>query len=345
MQAAARQRFIHPHIYDWPAPGADAADAGLPFLNWSADYADKVVARLRTEFGEWRDKFGDRLRCCLNTRITEVMHSSEPGKVRLVNDEGMVDRSFDLVLLGTGFGLEQAAFPGVPAPSYWGSDNLDGPFASKQRILVSGSGDGGLVDLARAAVRSDKNENLFRHDQAIGLLMSDPHFLELADAMARIDDEVRQARWHDQTPVNLLERYRTIPVDATLLARLRELQRSDTEVFFNFKDKAFNLNSALVNRLLVFLLLQAGVVKSRFGEITRVTPLPGQGAQVTFGGKSTEAYDQIILRHGPPQGAFFAQFPELQSACSELGGKVAEMELTKNLAPETLAWYRHFMAS
>jgi hypothetical protein len=28
-------RYLRPHIYKWPAPGASETDAGLPILNWT----------------------------------------------------------------------------------------------------------------------------------------------------------------------------------------------------------------------------------------------------------------------------------------------------------------------
>src|SRR5262245_53070865 len=35
-------RWVHPNIYDWPFNGWDKDSAGLKFLNWTADSANRV---------------------------------------------------------------------------------------------------------------------------------------------------------------------------------------------------------------------------------------------------------------------------------------------------------------
>jgi hypothetical protein len=38
------ERYLHPHLYDWPATGSDSPDAGLPLLTWRAGPAGEVAA-------------------------------------------------------------------------------------------------------------------------------------------------------------------------------------------------------------------------------------------------------------------------------------------------------------
>jgi hypothetical protein len=54
LQRASQERWIHPHIYDWPAEGSEAPRAGLPILDWEADYACKVITE---QFDAFRRKF------------------------------------------------------------------------------------------------------------------------------------------------------------------------------------------------------------------------------------------------------------------------------------------------
>ncbi len=41
-----RHRLLHPHLYDWPEEGSEDEHANLPVLDWNADLAGNVVARL-----------------------------------------------------------------------------------------------------------------------------------------------------------------------------------------------------------------------------------------------------------------------------------------------------------
>ena len=43
-------RYLHPHLYDWPAAGATRKDADLPILNWEAKEAGAVAADILCKF-------------------------------------------------------------------------------------------------------------------------------------------------------------------------------------------------------------------------------------------------------------------------------------------------------
>jgi hypothetical protein len=99
-------------------------------------------------------------------------------------------------------------------------------------------------------------------------------------------------------------------------------------------------------RLLVLLVLRAGLAKRQLGLITDVQPSPSASGRqrVAFDGRVDAAgehdYDLVVLRHGPP-GDFFAQaFRTLADDCKELGGTLADLGITGALDPETDAWYR-----
>ncbi len=50
LQRNNKKRWVHPHIYDWPAPDSTRSDAGLPLLNWDAEFAGEVATRILDEF-------------------------------------------------------------------------------------------------------------------------------------------------------------------------------------------------------------------------------------------------------------------------------------------------------
>src|SRR4051812_22502241 len=46
LQAGSTQRWLHPHLIDWPQRGSASEDAGLPLLNWQAAPAGQVFHQL-----------------------------------------------------------------------------------------------------------------------------------------------------------------------------------------------------------------------------------------------------------------------------------------------------------
>ena len=105
-------------------------------------------------------------------------------KLEIVTFEGSA------VLLAVGFGVDGTG----ATPSYWTADNLHNMRAEfkagkkKQRILVSGSGDGALIDVARAAL-SDPVDSAgeFQHGRAIGWITEQHEFKQIGEAFALIE--------------------------------------------------------------------------------------------------------------------------------------------------------------
>lgn len=346
MQADAGHRYLHPHIYDWPATGSDQQEAGLPLLNWHAGTASEVSGQLRAEFSRHQSELGSSLTFKPQSMITRIKPGTGPHRVQLIGNDAMINKSFDLVLLATGFGVERSSIPEAPVASYWGGDGLNGPFPSHQiqRILVSGAGDGGLVDVARAAIRSSAGSSHFRHHEAVENLILDSAFYTLARRMAGVDDEARRVQLLGKEHESLYRSYDELLVPESLLERMRALKRSDTDVTFNYTgDSIFSLSAALLNRLLVFLLMKARIVKGKLGSISSVSVSPAAPArkQVVFDKDIATAqdFDIVVLRHGPPVQEFERRFPELATDCGELRGTVAELALTQRLSPDTVAWY------
>lgn len=350
MQADAANRYLHPHIYDWPAAGSEQEHAELPLMDWHADTADKVMAQLRDEFLQHKNELRSALSFKPSSVITKIRRENGGSRIEVIGNNAMINKAFDVVLLATGFGVEQSPMPQVPLSSYWGGDNLNGPFPplKVQHILVSGAGDGGLVDVARAAIRSSPDSSHFRHHEAVNSLTDDSAFRALALKMEEVDNVARRAQTHGKRHASLYQGYDEFAVPDSLLDRMRALQRKDTEVVFNYLDESiFSLGSALLNRLMIFLLLKAGIVKGKLGKVTSVEVSPRAPArkQVVFDGDTANAqdFDIVVLRHGPPVREFERRFPDLAKDCVEMRGTLAELSLTQKLSPETVAWYRKYL--
>src|ERR1043165_4448925 len=336
LQEGATHRFVHPHVYLWPSTESMVPDAGLPFLNWSANRASEVVQELKRDFRKYVEGLSKKFTWKPRTLISTLERVS--NKILVKSQDTAYAKNFDLVILAIGYGVESE-------PSYWNHDRLDGPFSRDPvKILISGAGDGGLIDLARATIRTGDDQNIFHHDQAIDRLSHIPGFIELAESMETIDKEARMAELSDKR-VNLTARYKTLRISRTLINEMRNLKRKETEVVWHYRsEEPFNLKASLINRLLALLLTRARLVTYRFGHIAERSLGIGDERLVTFtlpNGSSTEMkFDLVVKRYGPPKDYFQNRFPDLYGACATLKAH-AELELTGGrIDTETLRFWK-----
>jgi hypothetical protein len=225
-------RWLHPSIYDWPAlPGAERHDggpqaedeAGLPLLSWEAALAKNVADQLDAQWAALPER--SRIEVVLNV---ESVHPGT-GRPRYVSwnaprrngEPSPTDGHFDAIILAVGFGFERE-FPPVPRLSYWDNDHLHQPTrGAVESYLVSGCGDGGLIDLLRLKLED------FRHE-TVQQLVSAP---SLDGVKARLLEIEEKARMLDSPELFLQEEYRKLPVPTEVDNTLR--LRTDTEVTLN----------------------------------------------------------------------------------------------------------------
>ena len=179
-----KQSWIHPHIYDWPADGSEEREAGLPLLNWKENLAAKVVEEVLENWTRRSRELG----IGAHYSVADLsMHSLASGHLLRWNGdqpeslgkgrspsktwglrEGrrMRVQSFDIVILAVGFGVEEPTPKFLEIDSYWSADKIDEEDRTtsrpRRRVLVSGNGDGGLIDALRYSFRSFRHESVLR---------------------------------------------------------------------------------------------------------------------------------------------------------------------------------------
>lgn len=183
LQQGSDTRWLHPHIYDWPNEGSEAAAAMLPVLNWTAGRASDVVVQV---LGEWARTMDPTIpgHCSVklycNTRHLQISNSRTDhrhsqiewvGERRNFADGGLSKGSsargasgvFDIVVLAVGFGVETGD------ASYWRNETFGQPNLNRPRAtyLVSGQGDGAMIDLFRLRISQ------FRQDRILEELFAD----------------------------------------------------------------------------------------------------------------------------------------------------------------------------
>jgi hypothetical protein len=185
-------RHLHPNVYNWPAEGALIDETDLPLLNWKADTADGVAQALLTDWNKLKANLGIEVR----TGVTAMVRGFGPGGRRVTIISPRLDElTFDIVILATGFGLERTIAP-QPLRSYWRDDALHQPELESRdgptHYLVSGNGDGGLVDILRLRLRD------FRHEELLGQVQKAADLSALGETLRTLEE--RQTAKHCSVP-------------------------------------------------------------------------------------------------------------------------------------------------
>ena len=131
----AQHRELHPNIIFWPYQDPVPATA-LPFLNWAQSSASDVTENLDQE---WQVSFGPKVEIVIDEALA----------IRACDDDVRIDLKTsgticaDMCVLAMGFGDEKS-IEGIKSAGYWSPDGLP---INDNNVMVSGSGDGGLIDI------------------------------------------------------------------------------------------------------------------------------------------------------------------------------------------------------
>jgi hypothetical protein len=373
-QRGAVHRYVHPLIFRWPEQGAEAQATDFPLLNWSQDTADGIrrkvveeaeqlletcyqargVNRDAVDYSHRHDKlYQHRLGCDVRqivpagSQVLIVAEGQESTWVKARREylpvgaiRNYQDR-YDVVIVAVGFGLESAS-DGIPFRSYWHQDTLPQPTIRgtwPRRWLVSGTGDGGLIEAVRLRLFDPDQELLT--DVLVGSPRKvkgfevPPNWQHQVDALrtdlSATEDRI-QGSYSDlekrenqrdgisreiQLELDLLAD--THPdVFRTLRSFFKARERTDTVVYLSgLQETPFSLNATLFQRFLVYLLRRDCGLRYRWGRALPLnTPVPDGPPRFVFdrGGnsavrlpKETLEVDEVVIRHGTESalGALF----------------------------------------
>ncbi|APR77689.1 Hypothetical protein A7982_03036 [Minicystis rosea] len=301
----------------------------MPFFNWSSGgFAHAVASRWLESWEGFRKRRGG---VSVYLGVGSVGSPQEHGDAIFLDVPGMGRAAFDLAILAVGFGIE-SQFPGAESsPSYWAVDDLEqeGPRAirGRRRVLISGMGDGGLIDFVRARVRN------FDHNRTIGDFVFRARHLEKRLLASGVRDD----------PGRIARACRTVAGDAddaSLNEWLVKQLRDDTEVtLLGDTIVPFSTPSAEINRAFAIRLLENDVFGSTHmrGRLLSVEPAGARfSVRVSSRPNDELAFDQVIIRHGA-DSAIHRDFPDVaemhQRHLAEHGGasEVDEAQITAAL--------------
>lgn len=349
------RRWLHPHIYEWPRedpalPHPLDPNAHLPLMNWEADTVEHVRKRLLEQYTQFEKEFGIDLRVHVSDlRILEgsdhlfSLDWSQPiDKTYTAAGRRTYTRQCDIIILAVGFGMERK-FAEVPLISYWSSDKLDEEDVSldgrPRRILVSGTGDGGLIDLLRARFKSFSHQNVV--ERLTNELLDESALNELTVRLQAIEDAAEQAA-AQQKPyeARLNEDYQKL--GAELKSKVDFASkigiRSDTQAVLTSNDKyPLSLRTSILNRLLCVLVPDFYYLRGPW----KCQRDENGIYEVTFTDGEIAVFDEIIIRHGP-EAALKKTFPDVWEACAPL---IARAELDQTRYPIYSAFFDKCMPS
>ncbi|MQV30799.1 FAD-dependent oxidoreductase [Sinorhizobium meliloti] len=269
LQQGSDTRWLHPHIYNWPADGSEISAANLPVLNWKAARASDVVVQV---LGEWetvvREHKSANIQLFCNTRHLQI-HEAKDGKKLTIEWIGEArdvasgnktggaatgqTRDFDVVILAIGFGIEaDSRF------SYWRNDMVGQPNLEQPRLtfLLSGQGDGAMIDLLRLRISH------YRQDRILSELFGHSETL-----LASIRDI--KAKHESGTDKETFQKFESLweamPKEfGEVRTRLNSRLRRDTDVILRLKVKKLSdlfdgdVRISFQNRVLVYVLYKCG---------------------------------------------------------------------------------------
>jgi hypothetical protein len=310
LQQGSDARWLHPRIYEWPAEGSKAPGASLPVLNWSEGRASDVCRTIIRQFGEYCSVFAkspERLTAYLALQHFQI--DSEKNSIQWVANRATRSgeffhlgppeggtAEFDTIILAVGFGLETRT-PKYPTDSYWRNEQLGQPTldGSQRRYLISGFGDGALIDLCRLTIER------FRQDTLLYELF-DPKL----DHTERRMLEEREKHGADANSFQLLK-----SIEDELLAsatrKLRDRIRKDTRVVLHLRGKnndiksfsqIFGPRSSFFNRMMTFMLFRCGAFGIDFSDLATTINrhhIPHNNVVCRYGANTMDHLSELFI--------------------------------------------------
>lgn len=323
MQHGCDIRTIHPNIYEWPDGNSFFPYADVPVLPWKHDTASNVAKQIIGEFEKVRldlekeagHDAEEYFREYMNATVNEIANKQRDGQDKIVvktRTSPRVTEYFDLLVFAVGYGVERGLRADVL--SYWRNDPFGQPFLTDgkgrkkhQIFIVSGVGDGGLMDLFRLTVLG------FSLSGFLQFLMTHAKYDRLVSKLAQV--KAACLREKNLTPQFLHGRFSDLAESHyrfIVHEYLRPNLRQNITVYLNDKEAEFEdtldfKKISLLNAFLAFLLHREGFVEYRGGQI-------GYNAKTkryAFGPDTlqTDTECVAIIRHGTNKNAIFSNLP------------------------------------
>lgn len=291
-QSETEHRLVHPTINAWPDSPLSITTE-LPFMEWHVGQCNVISRKLGEQFRSLCTPSGG----ILSNMPAERINAIASNVVEVTS--GLATRPYGLVIVATGFG-EETQVSGFPEFEYWEDDHLqrDRTTLNSVQFIVSGCGDGGMIDALRI-VNLDFEKGMLAFEAAAELLDSEVARIvrQGEETAAGLTKDFKKAAALDQAYLKAAEYLATHPDHAELAQRLTEsLERFPGIVYLTDTrwDPPFSMNAAPIHKLLVEFARQKGKIAYANGPVTQTSDgydLDG----MTF---RPFPHTRVIVRHG-----------------------------------------------
>ncbi len=270
LQQGNLTRFIHPNIALWPKDGFGYPVTHLPFMNWRSGTAGEIEVHLRTQWKRMnaQGKLAGVLKVKTNCTVKRLRCNQNCITVIYKKQKNEQRKDHSLVVIASGYGYEKPEFSNTP--SYWRNDDfaqMTLGVQNKVRYLVSGTGDGGLIDVLRLTLRD------FQHQKFFQDTLYDSNGTALSHLARQIEKNI-QMRGFESAWTSLIdgtEKFNPGIENAIDKLFSKNSIRPDTSVILNSRrDCPFLTEAQIFHRLLVALLLRRRLIEHVVGDLQDV---------------------------------------------------------------------------
>jgi FAD dependent oxidoreductase len=201
-QAGTSHRVVHPNINHWPEKDAHPTTQ-FPLFDWFAGKCSSVITNIRTA---WTEKYVKTGRVRFVGGVAVERHVAEAGgRISFRMTPAKDNDNYSAAIVAAGFAKERV-LSNYPCESYWVHDGLEAERNSSRSFVVSGCGDGGLLDALRLAFKTEafdrgkltiKIVEMLGYDSETSKIIrqaeKDVEKMEEAEASIRLEIEYRRA--------------------------------------------------------------------------------------------------------------------------------------------------------
>jgi hypothetical protein len=299
-------RHVHPTINFWPEmPIVPSTD--FPFLNWCEGSPSRIISKVQEEISKhFRD-----LRIHTSSQVMGV--DSKDSRLFLNVDygtsqqqQGKIEGPYSAAIVACGFGLEKRP-PDLPSGvphSYWHNDDVlppAPPSRTTEHVFISGSGDGGLIDVIRASLdRFDNGREIIALAKLLDLPVMQRDLRKILVKERKNDSKY----WNSKES---LADYENLTFNKNFVSRVEKNLTDNFEITINSKSLGiFSSTSSVIHRVIVAYLIKIGRVTPIIGDLLGVD-WSKESAQLRVGDRDTDGTEhvkwegsatRVIIRHG-----------------------------------------------
>lgn len=296
-QLSTQHRMAHPTINNWPKRAPDITTS-LPFLEWHVGPCNVVAKSIVDQFEKLRARFeaGKDVKSRILKGVTADKILDVAEDLVMIKSNGDTDETYRLAIIAIGFGKERDPTP-FKTPEYWHADQLAADRDSHQHeyYVVSGAGDGGLIDALRIVHPN------FDHGRLAFEVAAELYDSPVAKLIAKA--EALAASQTDPDPVTLQRAYadavglivtedRYAMVHRRLKESLDEFKKLVFLLDVNLKPP-FSRNAAPIHKLMVEHARRLGKISYKSGSIKT------KGTTYNIAGQFVPIEKtMVVIRHG-----------------------------------------------